>query len=286
MRLPAAACRTGRDMPEGPEIRRTADLLAAAVAGARLTAAWFAFAALEPHAATLPGQRITAITPRGKALLIGFDHGWTLYTHNQLYGQWKITPTDAPPVTRRSLRVALTTARGGIWLYSASDVAMWRTDALPAHPYLAGLGPDVLDDSVDAHALLARLQALAFARRRLGGLLLDQRFLAGMGNYLRAEVLFAARLHPATTPARLSQPAAQRLAQALHHIPRRSYHARGIAPTQGMRTDYSAGNDHFSFQVFGRAGAPCPVCATAIVRVTDAGRRLYLCPHCQPAVPE
>src|SRR3546814_10954696 len=73
-------------MPEGPEIRRAADRLAKAVVGERLVSAWFAFPALKRFEKSLREAVIESITPHGKALLTRFDNGWTLYSHNQLYG--------------------------------------------------------------------------------------------------------------------------------------------------------------------------------------------------------
>jgi endonuclease-8 len=89
-------------MPEGPEIRRAADRLAAAVVGEPLRSAWFAFPTLKPFESKLIGHRIEAIVPHGKALLTRFDHGWTLYSHNQLYGVWKIAESGERPDTTRS----------------------------------------------------------------------------------------------------------------------------------------------------------------------------------------
>lgn len=271
-------------MPEGPEIRRTADRLAAAVAGGRLERVWFAFPELRQYEQGLHGRVLEAVEPRGKALLLHFDNGWTLYTHNQLYGRWLVAKAGERPASRRSLRVALETSKRAILLYSASDVAMWRTDALEAHPFLARIGPDVLDPGLTPEAVTQRLISPRFARRRLAGLLLDQDFLAGMGNYLRSEVLFAAGLDAARTPASLGAAQRERLAGALLDIPRHSYRTRGIEPAAGMRADYlERGKGAFRFRVFDREGQPCPECGTAIVRNTASGRRLYSCPRCQPA---
>lgn len=269
-------------MPEGPEIRRAADRLAKAVAGRPLVRVQFAFPALKRFEAALAGRRIISITARGKAMLTRFEHGWTMFSHNQLYGVWKIATAGERPDTRRSLRVALETADTAILLYSASDVSMWRDSDVESHPFLRGLGPDVLDPSVDAAQVTARLQAPAFRRRSLGSLLLDQGFLAGMGNYLRAEVLFAAGLHPRHRPGDLTAAQTARLARALLDIPRLSYSTRGILQADGMRSDYLADTaDGFRFQVFARAGQPCPACGAQIERTTVASRRLYLCPACQ-----
>jgi endonuclease-8 len=269
-------------MPEGPEIRRAADRLAEAVVGDRLESAWFAFPELKPFGKRLAGCVIESITPHGKALLTRFDNGWTLYSHNQLYGVWRITDAGQRPETRRSLRVALETARKAILLYSASDVAMWRSDDLHAHPFLSRLGPDVLDPVLDEDTVATRLLDPRFAGRSLGGLLLDQGFLAGMGNYLRSEVLFAARLLPQRRPRDLEASERDVLARELLAVPRRSYATRGIEPAGGMRADYLTDTpDAFRFLVFDREGEPCPACRTRIRRQETGSRRLYLCPHCQ-----
>lgn len=269
-------------MPEGPEIRRAADRLAEAVLGRPLASAWFAFPALQEHAPALAGRTITAIVPHGKALLTHFDHGWTLYSHNQLYGVWRIAGAGERPDAGRSLRVALETNERAILLYSASDIELWRTEELGTHPFLSKLGPDVLDRSLTARAVGKRLGDPAFAGRQLVGLLLDQGFLAGMGNYLRSEVLFAARIAPARRPRDLSAPERGRLAKALLDIPRASYATRGIEPADGMRADYLTDTPAgFRFQVFDREGLPCPACKRKVVRHELGGRRLYWCPRCQ-----
>lgn len=269
-------------MPEGPEIRRAADALAEAVVGRPLTLAWFAFPALKRHQKALVGHRIEAITPHGKALLTRFDHGWTLYSHNQLYGIWKIAAPGERPAGNRSLRVALETAERAILLYSASEIAMWRSDDIHAHPFLARLGPDVLDAGLDAKAVAARLVDARFQGRALGALLLDQAFLAGMGNYLRSEVLFKARLLPSRRPRDLSAVERRRLAAALLAIPRASYATRGlVAPADAPDAALTDTPTGFRFQVFDREGLPCPACGTTVTRMEHGMRRLYLCPACQ-----
>ncbi len=269
-------------MPEGPEIRRAADRLATAVVGEPLVGAWFAFPELKRYQRGLKGRRIEAIAPHGKALLTRFDHGYTLYSHNQLYGVWTIAGSGERPETGRSLRVALETNERAILLYSASDVSMWRSDDVHRHPFLAKLGPDVLDQALDAAHVFERLRAPAFRGRSLGALLLDQGFLAGMGNYLRSEVLFLARLSPQRRPQDLQVQQLQALAAALLDVPRRSYATRGIEPASGMRADYLTDTPQsFRFAVFDREGEACPNCKATIERLDVGSRRLYLCPRCQ-----
>ncbi len=269
-------------MPEGPEIRRAADRLAAAVLDQPLAAAWFHFPELKTFQRRLVGHRITAIVPHGKALLTHFDHGLTLYSHNQLYGVWKIAAAGQRPDNSRSLRVALETERQAILLYSASEVEMWKTAELDRHPFLAKLGPDVLDPALKPAAVEKRLRDPRFQGRSLVALLLDQAFLAGMGNYLRSEVLFSAGIAPNRRPADLAADERRRLAKALLEVPRASYRTRGIEPAAGMREDYLTDTPTgFRFQVFDREGEPCPRCGDVVVRHELGGRRLYWCPVCQ-----
>ena len=123
-------------MPEGPEIRRAADSLEAAIKGKPLTDVWFAFPQLKPFESQLLGQTVTHIETRGKALLTHFSHNLTLYSHNQLYGVWRVVNADEQPQTTRVLRVRLQTADKAILLYSASDIEMLTPEQLLVHPFL------------------------------------------------------------------------------------------------------------------------------------------------------
>ena len=183
-------------MPEGPEIRRAADSLEAAIKGKPLTHVWFAFPQLKPFESQLVGQTVTHIETRGKALLTHFSHNLTLYSHNQLYGVWRVVEADEQPQTTRVLRVRLQTADKAILLYSASDIEMLTPEQLLTHPFLQRVGPDVLDMRLTASDVKARLLSPTFRNRQFSGLLLDQAFLAGLGNYLRVEILWEVGLAP------------------------------------------------------------------------------------------
>ncbi|MFG1175005.1 endonuclease VIII [Erwiniaceae bacterium CAU 1747] len=262
-------------MPEGPEIRRAADRLEEAIKGKVLTDVWFAFPALQARQHELKGQRVTAIETRGKALLTHFSNGLTLYSHNQLYGVWRVVPTGKQPDSKRVLRVRLSSADKTLLLYSASDIELLDADGLAAHPFLNRVGPDVLDMSLTVAQVRERLLSKRFRRRQFSGLLLDQSFLAGLGNYLRVEILWHAGLAANHRAEDLSDAECDALAEALLAIPRLSYRTRG-KPDENRHHGAV-----FSFNVFHRAGQTCKRCGGTIVRTTLSSRPFYWCPGCQ-----
>ncbi|WP_410012526.1 endonuclease VIII [Sodalis sp. C49] len=262
-------------MPEGPEIRRAADTLLAAMANRPITRAWFAFPHLKPYEDGLVGQHIEKIDTRGKALLTWFSNGQVLYSHNQLYGVWRVAAAGESPVTKRDLRVRLENADQAILLYSASDIKILSADELAAHPFLLRIGPDALDMALTVDEVIDRLSSPRFSGRQFGGLLLDQSFIAGLGNYLRVEILWQAGLTAQHKARDLSAQQLRRLCEAILEIPRLSYATRGQSDI----------NKHhgavFRFRVFHRAGKPCERCGRPIEKTTVASRPFYWCPGCQ-----
>ncbi|MDK9358739.1 endonuclease VIII [Lelliottia sp. V106_10] len=262
-------------MPEGPEIRRAADSLEAAIKGKPLTDAWFAFPQLKPYETQLIGQSVTHIETRGKALLTHFTHNLTLYSHNQLYGVWRVINVGEQLQTNRVLRVRLQTAEKAILLYSASDIEMLTPEQLLTHPFLQRVGPDVLDLRLTADEVKARLLSPAFRNRQFSGLLLDQAFLAGLGNYLRVEILWEVGLAGQRKASELNEVQVDALSHALLEIPRLSYNTRGVVDE----------NKHhgalFRFKVFHREGKPCERCGGTIERTMLSSRPFYWCPQCQ-----
>lgn len=262
-------------MPEGPEIRRAADNLEAAIKGEPLTEAWFAFPQLQPYQSQLIGQRVTHITTRGKALLTHFSGGLTLYSHNQLYGVWRVVDAGVDPQSNRVLRVRLQTARKAILLYSASEIEILTAQQLAHHPFLQRVGPDVLDMTLTAGQVRERLLSAKFRNRQFSGLLLDQAFLAGLGNYLRVEILWQVGLTGQHKAAELNETQLDALAHALLDIPRLSYRTRGQVDE----------NKHhgalFRFKVFHRDGEACERCGSIIEKTMLSSRPFYWCPGCQ-----
>ncbi|MBK8957648.1 MAG: endonuclease VIII [Proteobacteria bacterium] len=271
-------------MPEGPEIRLEADKLAAVLDGEIIIAADCTLPALRRGVASLAGQRVSEVTTRGKAMLIRFDDQRTLYSHNQLYGRWYVMAPGALPRTTRSLRLALHSAKGSALLYSASTIELLAPPELAAHPFLSRLGPDVLSDTLDWRTLAERLDAPAFRRRGVAALYLDQTFLAGIGNYLRSEILFFARVPPSARPLDLDARQRARLARCSLDVTRRAYQARGVTnPHRRVAELKAAGvkRGGYRFAVFAREGQPCYECGTSIERMEAGARRLYWCRQCQ-----
>ncbi|MFI0471289.1 endonuclease VIII [Halomonas sp. HMF6819] len=272
-------------MPEGPEIRRAADRIEKQIGGRVLEHAWFAFEELQTQANSLIDIRVDAVETRGKAMLIRFDNQRVLYSHNQLYGVWKLHAAHKPPQTNRSLRVRLVTEGRAASLYSASDIALLDTDALEDHPFLARLGPDLLSQNVSTASVLARLDDSRFHRRSLGALLLDQGLVAGLGNYLRSEILFYAGLHPKKRPVDLTATEREQLAQIIIDTTWQAYRQAGVTNRDAwIEQAKTAGETRrqWRFSVFERAGLSCHRCGEIIERQMVGSRRLYWCPHCQP----
>lgn len=271
-------------MPEGPEIRLAADTIATALLDQPIIDLFFAFEHLKPYEEAFLGERVTAVKTRGKGMLMCFSNQLYIYSHNQLYGKWFVRQSRSYPKTNRQLRLAIHTAKKSALLYSASDIEVLREEDLPHHSFLSRIEVDVLDQAVTIEQLELRFLEKRFYRRQLPSLLLDQHFLGGLGNYLRSEILFVARVYPMLRPIDCSVAQIRALASAVLSVTYQSYQTKGITnnlelalqlKSQGYkRSDYR----HY---VFNREGEPCFVCGTAIAKEILAGRRLYYCPHCQ-----
>lgn len=271
-------------MPEGPEIRRAADTIAEILVDHQIETVRFGLPRLRHYGKQLKGRRIVDIETRGKALLTHFEHGYSIYSHNQLYGVWKVFAGHKLPSSNRSMRLLLQTSSHSAVLYSASDISVWPTQELDEHPFLRKLGPDIMDPSLDWRQIAARLQDSRFTRRELASLYLDQGFLAGNGNYLRSEITHHAGLHPRTRPSELTRGQLGKLARSTLGISGRSYDTGGITlPSRlsGKLQKLGVSRGARRFYVFAREDRPCYTCGESIVYSEVNSRRLYHCPNCQ-----
>lgn len=275
-------------MPEGPEIRRAADRIAKVVQGRVIERVEFGLPRLQEFEGMLSGVKVNELETRGKALLTHFDNDLTLYSHNQLYGRWYVVKRDRLPKTNRSLRVALHTETHSALLYSASDIEVLTADELTTHKFLARIGPDILSQELTPQRVVQQLEDAKFSGRKLAHLYLDQGFLAGVGNYLRSEILFEARVNPNLRPKDLSPAQHMALGEATIEISKRAYKTAGITndlervaqlKEQGMK------RSQFRHHVFARQSRRCYECGSKVTKVELSGRRLYYCASCQ-SVPE
>lgn len=271
-------------MPEGPEIRRAAQAVHRGIAGKPLRMT-LAHPVLAPMERALRGARVEAVSARSKAMLTRFSTGDVLYSHNQLYGEWVVDRPDEP-LRSRAIRLVLETTSKRAVLYSATDFAWLRHGDEAAHPYIAKLGPEVLDDATTVRDIAARLAQ--FPRRRIADALLDQQVLAGLGNYLRSEIAFVAKLNPWRRLGELVDAERHRLAKAVHDITCRSFRTEGVCvPTALYRAQRQQGANFEAarFFVFDRDQQPCRECGATIERATLGGRKLFVCIACQDVFP-
>ncbi len=271
-------------MPEGPEIRRAADKVAAAIKDKTAEEVFFGQSHLKPFERILSGEKVWAVETRGKAMLTRFSNGLNIYSHNQLYGIWHTGTTDKLPDSSRQLRLAIHNDTHAALLYSASDIAVLKDSEIAQHPFLKKLGPDVLSSEITPEQIIERLLHPKFRRRQLGGILTDQSFLAGLGNYLRCEILFITGMRSKTTAQQCSSSKLEQLATAIINLSHQSYKTAGITNNLQQAKQLMAKGANFEdarFYVFRRAGKPCYHCGKPIEKTNANGQGLYFCPRCQ-----
>lgn len=219
------------------------------------------------------GQQITDIGRRGKFLVFTLEAD-SLLIHLRMSGDLLAEPQSAPIATHHrlmldldgNLRLAFNDARkfGRVWLVSDPQ------------RILGSLGPEPLDPAFSADELYHRLKN---TRRQLKPLLLDQSFIAGLGNIYTDEALHMAGLHPLQAADSLNPEQAARLWESM-----RAVLLDGIQ-RQGASIDwvYRGGDFQNYFRVYQRAGEPCPICGTPVARMVIGQRGTHFCPRCQPA---
>ena len=271
-------------MPELPEVETVARGLEAVV-GCRITGVdllWEGtIGAPEPaaFAERLLGQGIEATGRRGKWIVIDLTGGDTLLVHLRMTGRLLIEPADAP--VDRHARVLFTLDDGRRLRFS--DQRKFGRMVLTPDPeeVLGDLGPEPLGDDFTAERFR---EMLARRRGRIKPLLLNQRFLAGLGNIYVDEALWRAGIHPLQPADTLIPPQVDRLHTAIQAVLRQALAAGGttLDDTQYVGADGEPGEFAQRLMVYGRAEEACIRCGTTIegIRVSQRGTRF--CPACQP----
>jgi formamidopyrimidine-DNA glycosylase len=141
------------------------------------------------------------------------------------------------------------------------------------------LGPDSLLE-LDEFVLAEKLRR---RKGRIKPLLLDQAFLAGVGNLYADEALWEARIHPMRAANELSDHETRRLARAIRNVLVTAIDRRGTSFSTYRDSDGSAGENQDHLNVYGREGQPCPRCGCPISRILIGQRSSHFCSNCQAA---
>jgi formamidopyrimidine-DNA glycosylase len=156
---------------------------------------------------------------------------------------------------------------------------LYEPGTIDEHPLISRLGPDPF-----SHDFTPEYLANVFERKAsVKGLLLDQSVVAGLGNIYVDEVLFAAGVHPTRKANTLSLDEIRAIHSATRDILGRAIELRGTTFDSYHDAFGETGEFQHLLKVFARAGEPCPVCGTEIVKSRVAGRGTYNCPACQRA---
>jgi formamidopyrimidine-DNA glycosylase len=264
-------------MPELPEVETIARSLRPALAGRKVTAVRL----LWPRTLETPspnefqeritGQTICSTRRRGKFLILNLTTDYLLI-HLRMSGDLRIEPDDGENALHDRLIVSLDDGRRLTFNDPRKFGRAWLVEDQAC--VVGGLGPEPLDETFTPADLYRSLQT---HRRQLKPLLLDQTFLAGLGNIYVDESLYRARLHPLTP----SQSVSPEQAEALWHGIRASLQ-EGIR-RNGASIDwvYRGGDFQNYFRAYQRTGQPCPQCGTPIERIIVGQRGTHYCPTCQ-----
>jgi formamidopyrimidine-DNA glycosylase len=217
------------------------------------------------------GKIVADVGRRGKYLKLEFPEQ-TLLIHLRMSGDLLVEKQSDPVAPHHRLMLDL---EGGLRL-AFNDTRKFGRAWLVANPQtvLGGLGPEPLDDDFTPGDFHHMLQA---HRRQLKPLLLDQTFIAGLGNIYTDEALHLAKIHPLTISNTLDEPQSRRLWTSIRQVL-----AEGIE-RQGASIDwvYRGGDFQNYFRVYQRTGDPCPVCGSPIERILVGQRGTHYCENCQ-----
>lgn len=274
-------------MPELPEVQTIVnDLNAAGLVGATIRQArvfWpriVATPAAETFCEQLQGQTIRKIWRRAKYLVIDLSRGAHLLIHLRMSGRLLLVSSETERskhehvivdfADQRQLRYH-DTRKFGRW-YLVADVAT----------VLGKLGPEPLTPKFTAKLLGEGLHA---HKRMVKPLLLDQAFIAGLGNIYVDEALWTARLHPRRLAATVTDAEVKALHRAIRKVLTCGIKNFGTS-LGGGKANFSSigqrtGSNREQLNVFHRARMPCPRCQTIIERIIVGQRSTHVCPACQ-----
>ena len=275
-------------MPELPEVETVSRDLRRLLQGAEVAAVsvlWtrsVALPSVEEFIRTLPGRRILDVGRRGKFVVLCLSGEMTLLIHLRMSGQLRIE--SAEETAERYARVIFSMADGRRLVFSDPRKfgRVYLTE--DSETVIGSLGPEPLSSTFTLGDFAGRLSS---RRGALKPLLLQQGFLAGLGNIYVDEALFVARLHPLRRANTLTGPEVQQLYVAIRRVLQEAVDNRGTTLSDARYRDAEGrpGHNRENLRVYRRGGEPCVQCGAPIERVVVSGRGTHLCPKCQPSAP-
>jgi formamidopyrimidine-DNA glycosylase len=270
-------------MPELPEVETVRRGLALKMTGHRIIRAELRRQDLRRPfppmlARTLTGAMIGALSRRGKYLLIELDDTGTLLLHLGMSGRITTGAAGVPHAPHD--HVILTLDDGTVVRFNDARrfgvLDYMRRGSESAHPLLAGMGPEPLEQVFDG-AYLAK--ALAGKMTSIKAALLDQRIVAGLGNIYVCEALYRAGLSPRRLAGTVAGTRADKLAAAIKSVLGEAIEAGGSSLRDYVQADGELGYFQHRWAVYGKEGEPCPgcTCAEGVRRIAQSGRSTFFC---------
>ncbi len=277
-------------MPELPEVETTARSLRPRLLGHRVRAVdgvdWPRMLPNTSEAElreVLIDRTVQSVGRRGKYLLIGFDDDVWLTVHRKMSGNLLLEPPESARALHTHLAVAFDNDLEMRFVdpRKFGRVNLFRS-SVELNDFLAArLGPDSLEE-LDEAVLASKLKRRS---GRIKTLLLDQAFVAGVGNLYADEALWEARLHPLRAANSLTPDEIQRLAAGIKNVLTLGIERRGTSFSSYLDADGTRGENQEFLNVYGREGQACPRCGTPISRIVIGQRSAYFCPKDQVLSP-
>ena len=229
---------------------------------------------------SLRGKEIVRAERQGKNIIFHLSDGVALRVHLRMTGRLRFVPSQAPPEKHTHVTFSFQGQLSQLRFVDQRQfgrLSVERKERGDKLKSLADLGPEPFDIAAKEFIRRTRLK-----HRAIKPLLLDQRFLAGVGNIYADEALHRARIHPRRRADSLGEEALVRLYHSLRRILREAIQAGGTSVRTYVDASGSTGAFQHSLRVYGREGKRCRFCGSSIVRERVGGRGTFFCPRCQP----
>lgn len=232
--------------------------------------------------AALRGRKIQHIWRRAKYIVIDLDKGLHLIIHLRMTGHLLLAPSNTPRDKHEHVILCLTKGRE-LRFHDTRKFGRFYLTKTP-DTFFANIGPEPLSDAFSPAILTKMLKGKS---RKLKPLLLDQNFLAGLGNIYVDEALWAAKLHPETKACDITPKEAEKLYYGIVTVLQSGLDNMGTTLGTSAANYYSVsgrtGRNSDKLQVFRRQGQPCVRCGTTIEKLVVGQRGTHICPKCQTA---